>query len=88
MHVGAEDPAIPATDVEAIRTAARDARLDLDLNVYRGAGHVFACHARPALVQQEAADTTWAKALAFIAATGAAARADGTDARKDETWPT
>lgn len=67
MHVGDQDPTIPASDVAALRTAADESGADLEVIVYPGAGHAFACHARPALVHQQAAEAAWERTLTFLA---------------------
>jgi carboxymethylenebutenolidase len=66
LHVGADDPTIPADQVKAIDAALRDARVDFDQHVYTGAGHAFACDARPHMYRAEAAEAAWARTHAFL----------------------
>jgi carboxymethylenebutenolidase len=62
LHFGAEDHGIPLTDVDAIR----EAQPDVEIHVYRGAGHGFSCEERPSY---SPADSILAeqRSLAFLA---------------------
>ncbi|HEX2312457.1 MAG TPA: dienelactone hydrolase family protein [Thermomonospora sp.] len=66
LHVGAEDPTIPAEQVTAIDTALRDAGVDFEQHVYPDAGHAFACDARPWMFRAPAAEAAWARTHAFL----------------------
>ncbi|MFC6879034.1 MULTISPECIES: dienelactone hydrolase family protein [Actinomadura] len=66
LHVGAQDPTIPAEQVEAIDAALRDAGVDFEQHVYEGAGHAFACDARPNMYVAGPAETAWARTHAFL----------------------
>ncbi|MFC6880801.1 MULTISPECIES: dienelactone hydrolase family protein [Actinomadura] len=66
LHVGAEDPVIPPDDVAAIQAALREAGADFEQHLYPGAGHAFACDARPHLYREEAAATAWGRTHAFL----------------------
>ncbi len=66
MHVGSEDPSIPAAQVAAIDAAIRNAGIDAVQQVYAGAGHAFACDARPAMYRQDAAALAWQRSLDFL----------------------
>ena len=66
MHVGAEDPTIPAADIAAIDAALARTSPPADQYVYAGAGHAFACDARPAMYDSPAADLAWNRTFAFL----------------------
>ncbi|MCX4904655.1 dienelactone hydrolase family protein [Streptomyces sp. NBC_00878] len=66
LHVGAEDPTIPAEQVEAIETALTTAGVDFESHVYTGAGHAFACDARPNMYDANSAHTAWQRTHAFL----------------------
>ncbi|HEU5032817.1 MAG TPA: dienelactone hydrolase family protein [Spirillospora sp.] len=66
LHVGAEDPTIPADQVKAIDAALRDADVDFEQHVYEDAGHAFACDARPHMYRSGAAETAWERTHAFL----------------------
>ncbi|KAB2389921.1 dienelactone hydrolase family protein [Actinomadura montaniterrae] len=66
LHVGAEDPTIPADQVKAIDAALQDAGADFDQHVYEDAGHAFACDARPHMHRSGAAETAWERTHAFL----------------------
>ncbi|MDL4816520.1 dienelactone hydrolase family protein [Actinomadura opuntiae] len=66
LHVGAEDPTIPADQVKAIDAALQDAGVDFDQHVYDDAGHAFACDARPHMYRPAAAEAAWERTHAFL----------------------
>ncbi|TDD40154.1 dienelactone hydrolase family protein [Actinomadura sp. KC06] len=66
MHVGSEDPTIPSEQVAAIETALRDAGAGFEQHVYEGAGHAFACDARPHMYRAGDASAAWARTHAFL----------------------
>ncbi|REE95661.1 dienelactone hydrolase family protein [Thermomonospora umbrina] len=66
LHVGEEDPTIPADQVAAIDEALGDAGVDFEQHVYPGAGHAFACDARPHMFRLRAAETAWERTHAFL----------------------
>ncbi|MEU6754306.1 dienelactone hydrolase family protein [Spirillospora sp. NPDC046719] len=66
LHVGADDPTIPADQVKAIDAALRDAGADFEQHVYEDAGHAFACDARPHMYRSGPAETAWARTHAFL----------------------
>ncbi len=68
LHVGSDDPSIPAEQVQAIDTALTAAGVRYTQHVYPGAGHAFACDARPAMYRAEAATQAWARTLDFLKA--------------------
>ncbi|MCP2335760.1 dienelactone hydrolase family protein [Actinomadura rupiterrae] len=66
LHVGADDPTIPSEQVAAIQDALTAAGADFEQHVYAGAGHAFACDARPHMYREEAADLAWTRTRAFL----------------------
>ncbi|MEU2870522.1 dienelactone hydrolase family protein [Streptomyces olivoreticuli] len=66
LHVGAEDPAIPAGQVAAIEAALREAGVDFESYVYEGAGHAFARDAGPDMYRAGPARTAWERTYAFL----------------------
>jgi len=66
VHVGSEDPTIPADQVAAIDAALACASTPAEHCVYPGAGHAFACDARPAMYRAEAAALAWDRTFAFL----------------------
>ena len=66
MHVGADDPTIPASDVSAIDTAMTNSSAEFVQHVYPGAGHAFACDARPHMYRPDAAAAAWARTHEFL----------------------
>ncbi|MFC4911797.1 dienelactone hydrolase family protein [Actinomadura gamaensis] len=66
LHVGADDPTIPAEQVAAIQDALTAAGADFVQHVYPDAGHAFACDARPHMYREEAASTAWTRTHAFL----------------------
>jgi len=66
LHTGAEDPAIPAQQVAATEEALRNAAVRFESHVYPGAGHAFACDARPDLFHLEAARQAWHRTYRFL----------------------
>lgn len=58
LFYGADDPVIPAVEVEAVRRGLDDAAVDHTVTVYPGAGHGFFCDAR-ASFRPVAADDAW-----------------------------
>ncbi len=59
---GDQDGSIPVDDVETLRTALRDAKVDTDIVRYAEAGHGFHCDQRPDYRPDDAADA-WRRAL-------------------------
>jgi carboxymethylenebutenolidase len=51
LHFGEVDASIPLTDVEAVRAA----RPEVEIFVYRGAGHGFGCEERGSYRPEDAA---------------------------------
>lgn len=66
LHVGANDPTIPAAAVEAIDDALTDAGVEHEQHVYPNAGHAFACDARPQMYRAEAAELAWQRTFDFL----------------------
>jgi carboxymethylenebutenolidase len=64
---GADDVLIPKSDVEELRSRARERALPVEIVVYTGAGHAFANDTRPEAFRAEAAADAWTRALAFLA---------------------
>lgn len=67
IHVGEQDPTIPAEQVEATEAALSRTGAPSVQYVYPGAGHAFACDARPAMYRDEAATLAWERTFAFLA---------------------
>lgn len=66
LHTGADDPTIPAGQLAATEAALRAAAVPYESYVYSGAGHAFACDARPDRFQPEAADQAWRRTYHFL----------------------
>ncbi|MFD4413615.1 dienelactone hydrolase family protein [Streptomyces sp. NPDC058476] len=66
LHVGAEDPTIPADQVAAIAEALTAAGVHFESYVYEGAGHAFACDARPHMYVEDSAKTAWQRTHTFL----------------------
>ncbi|WP_067479096.1 dienelactone hydrolase family protein [Actinomadura hibisca] len=66
LHVGAEDPTIPAEQVAAIEDALSGAGVEFAQHVYTGAGHAFACDARPHMYRDEPAALAWERTHTFL----------------------
>lgn len=66
MHVGADDSTIPADLVARIDEVMKSAPGDFEQYVYPGAGHAFACDARPHMYQDQAAQTAWTRTYEFL----------------------
>jgi carboxymethylenebutenolidase len=66
LHTGAEDEAIPAEQVTATGEALRAAGTRFDSYIYPGAGHAFACDARPDRFHAEAARQAWYRTYRFL----------------------
>jgi carboxymethylenebutenolidase len=66
LHVGAQDPTIPAEQVKAIDSALADAGVTFDSYVYDNAGHAFACDARPHMYHAEPARLAWQRTHEFL----------------------
>jgi carboxymethylenebutenolidase len=66
MHVGSEDPTIPVEQIRAVEKALIDSERDYSLHVYQGAGHAFACNARPTTYRVLDADLAWERTFAFL----------------------
>lgn len=67
LHVGAEDPTIPAEQVKAIDSALADAGVTFESYVYDDAGHAFACDARPHMYRVGPARLAWQRTHDFLA---------------------
>ncbi|MFJ6900683.1 dienelactone hydrolase family protein [Streptomyces hokutonensis] len=66
LHVGAEDPTIPGEQVADIDEALTSAGVSYEQHVYPGAGHAFACDARPDKFCPGPADEAWARTFDFL----------------------
>ncbi|MFI6816028.1 dienelactone hydrolase family protein [Nonomuraea sp. NPDC050328] len=66
LHVGADDPTIPADQVEAIESALIEVGADFEQHVYFEAGHAFACDARPHMYRAGPAASAWERTWAFL----------------------
>ena len=66
LHVGAEDPTIPAAQVEAIAAKLEQEGQRFEQYLYPDAGHAFACDARPQMYRAAAADLAWSRTFEFI----------------------
>ncbi|MFD4603060.1 dienelactone hydrolase family protein [Streptomyces sp. NPDC058464] len=66
LHVGSEDPSIPRDQVTAIERALNVVETDYESYVYAGAGHAFACDARPHMYVEDSARTAWQRTRAFL----------------------
>ncbi|MET7512226.1 dienelactone hydrolase family protein [Streptomyces sp. NPDC005480] len=66
LHVGAEDPTIPGDQVAAIDDALRTSGVDFESYVYAGAGHAFACDARPHMYVEDSAEAAWQRTHTFL----------------------
>ncbi|SFO37165.1 dienelactone hydrolase family protein [Actinomadura madurae] len=66
MHVGSEDPTIPADQIAAIDAALARTSVPAEQHVYPGAGHAFACDARPAMYDAGAAALAWDRTFEFF----------------------
>jgi carboxymethylenebutenolidase len=64
-HFGQTDDGIPASRVEAFRTALRRAGKSAEIELYPGAGHAFMHDGRPSF-HADAARKAWARTLAFF----------------------
>lgn len=65
---GAADPMVDPAQVAAIRTALDGASVPVEIDVFEGATHGFACDARPGTFHAEAATEAWQRTTAFLAA--------------------
>ncbi|MCP2338964.1 dienelactone hydrolase family protein [Actinomadura rupiterrae] len=66
LHVGADDPTIPAEQVAAIDSALAGVGIGFEQHVYAEAGHAFACDARPHMYREPAAALAWERTHAFL----------------------
>ena len=66
LHVGSADPTIPAEQVAAIDAALDSADVEFESYSYEGAGHAFACDARPHMYVADAAALAWERAYGFL----------------------
>ncbi|MER6959939.1 dienelactone hydrolase family protein [Streptomyces sp. NPDC000618] len=66
LHVGSADPTIPGDQVVTIDRALTAAGVDFESYVYEGAGHAFACGARPHMYVEDSARTAWQRTHAFL----------------------
>jgi carboxymethylenebutenolidase len=67
-HFGEEDTSIPPEQIQAIDVALTKAGARYTLVTHLKAGHAFACDARPANFQAEAAAASWDLTSAFLGA--------------------
>lgn len=65
---GGQDQSIPPEDVEAMRTGSARATVETDLVVYEESQHGFHCDDRPAVYDEAASVSAWARTLDFFAA--------------------
>jgi carboxymethylenebutenolidase len=65
FHFGAEDPYIPAAEVEAVSACFAE-RPDADVHVQAGAGHAFENSFAPMFSVPEAAAASWPLTVAFL----------------------
>ena len=66
LHVGSQDPTIPPEQIEAIASALRASGTSFAQHVYDGAGHAFACDARPHMFREPAATQAWDRTHDFL----------------------
>ena len=66
IHVGADDPTIPADQVRAVDDALSRLPVPATQYVYPGAGHAFACDARPSMYRPGPATQAWERTFAFL----------------------
>ncbi len=66
-HFGGADDAIPFDQVLALRDALAGAPVDVDFNIYAGAGHAYHDETHPNH-NAEAAELTWNRMMSFLAA--------------------
>ncbi|MBL0419660.1 dienelactone hydrolase family protein [Ramlibacter sp. AW1] len=66
LHVGDQDSSIPVEQVRAIDQALSAAGLRFEQHVYPGAGHAFACEARPGMFRADAAALAWERSFEFL----------------------
>lgn len=67
-HFGGEDASIPVSQVREISGQLESASVDHLVVTYPGAGHGFACDARPANFHEGAAGAAWELTASFLAA--------------------
>ncbi len=65
IHVGSEDPHVPAEAVEALGGAIAS-KANIELQVYQGAGHAFDNHTVPMFSNPTAAAAAWAQTVDFL----------------------
>jgi len=63
---GDQDKGISVDDVEQLRTALKDARVETEIVRYADAGHGFHCDARPEAYNAEAAADGWKRTLSWF----------------------
>lgn len=66
VHVGADDPTIPAEQLAAMDAMMSRTEPPFEQHVYPGAGHAFACDARPLMYRDEAAEQAWVRTHRFL----------------------
>ncbi len=66
LHVGADDPLIPAEHREAIDRALSATGVPFEQHVYAGAGHAFANEDRPQMYRADEAGQAWRATDAFL----------------------
>ncbi|MGH9094285.1 MAG: dienelactone hydrolase family protein, partial [Acidimicrobiales bacterium] len=65
IHVGSEDPYLPAEAVDALRGAVAD-QANVELQVHTGAGHAFDNHEAAMFHHRDAAAAAWEQTVAFL----------------------
>ena len=69
MLIGDQDPTIPAEHVAALRATSDGTGVDVQVELFPGAGHAFHCDARPAMYDAEAATKAWDLTTSLLART-------------------
>ncbi len=66
MHFGGNDPYLPASDIEAIRSATTS-MANIEIQVQADAGHAFDNHRSEMFHDADAASSAWTRTAAFLA---------------------
>ena len=66
LHTGTEDRAIPAEQAAATDRALQAAGVRFESYAYPGAGHAFACEARPDWFRPDSARQAWDRTFRFL----------------------
>lgn len=77
VHVGDADASVPLSDVDAVRERLAALGKEHAVHVYPGAGHGFACDARPSAYRADAARLAWRRTFDWLARTLGGAPAAG-----------